>query len=203
MSAPKVARLVVVGVFAAGATLAGSATPAFAETPVAPPATFTSAFTAMATPGAVVNADGSPAPGQPGASGQFTFRINSASEIICYDITLTGVTGDYQSPAKTATHIHQSVAGVSGPPRIAFPNPTPVGDGPRTSSGCLQGPFTTGVVRDGADTGTGFSLAQLEANPAGFAADAHTTMFTAGVVRGQLSSIPVGGVAAGGGALAE
>lgn len=202
MPAPKIARVLITGAFAAGATLVASAAPAAAETPVAAPATFTSAFTAMATPGAVVNADGAPAPGQPGSSGQFTFRINSDLDIICYDITLTGVSGDYQSPAKTATHIHQSVAGVSGPPRIAFPNPAPVGDGPRTSSGCLQGPFTTGVVRDGADTGTGFSLAAIEANPAGFAADAHTVAFTAGVVRGQLSPIPVGGVAAGGGALA-
>jgi hypothetical protein len=112
------------------------------------------------------------------------------------------VSGDYQSPAKTATHIHQAVSGKPGPPRIAFPNPAPVGDGPRTSSGCLQGPFTTGIEANGADTGEGFSLAQIEADPSGFAADSHTVDFAAGVVRGQLTEVPVGGVATGAGGTA-
>ncbi|MFC7956434.1 CHRD domain-containing protein [Rhodococcoides kroppenstedtii] len=153
----------------------------------------------MATPDQVLNADGVATPGEPGATGTFTFRINSDENIICYDITLDGVTGAYQSPAKTATHIHQAAVGAAGPPRIAFPNPTPIGDGPRTSSGCLQGPFTTGVIANGADTGTNFDLAAIEANPAGFAADTHTTAFTAGAVRGQLTPIPVGGVETGAG----
>lgn len=193
MPATKTTRPVLLGALAAGAALVLSTVPASADTEVAAPAEFTSAFTVIATPEAVVDADGAPAPGQPGAGGQFTYRLNSELDIICYDITLTGVTGDYQSPAKTATHIHQSVAGVSGPPRIAFPDPAPLGDGPRVSSGCLQGPFTTGVIRDGVDTGAGFTVAQIEANPAGFAADAHTVDFTAGVVRGQLAPIPAMG----------
>lgn len=187
---------------AAAAAVVLVAPAAHAETTVDEPSTFTSAFTVMATPDQVVNTDGVATPGEPGATGSFTFRINSDLEIICYDITLTGVTGDYQSPAKTATHIHQANAGQSGPPRIAFPNPAPVGDGPRTSSGCLQGPFTTGIEANGADTGDGFSLAQLEANPSGFSADSHTASFTAGVVRGQLTAVPVGGVATGAGGAA-
>ena len=90
------------------------------------------------------------------------------------------------SPARTATHIHQAARGASGPPRVVFPNP--VGDDRlRRSLGCMTGPFETGVkAADGADTGAGFKLAQIEANPAGFFADAHTRAFTAGVVRGQL-----------------
>lgn len=187
---------------AAAAAVVLVAPAAHAETTVDEPSTFTSAFTVMATPDQVVNTDGVATPGEPGATGSFTFRINSDLEIICYDITLTGVTGDYQSPAKTATHIHQANAGQSGPPRIAFPNPAPVGDGPLTSSGCLQGPFTTGIEANGADTGDGFSLAQLEANPSGFSADSHTASFTAGVVRGQLTAVPVGGVATGAGGAA-
>lgn len=183
----------------AAAFLALGAAPAAADTPVDEPSNFTSAFTSMATPDQVVNADGDPAPGEPGATGTFTFRINSELDIICYDITLEGVTGDYMSPANTATHIHQAALGEAGPPRIAFPDPTPVGDGPRSSSGCLQGPFTTGVEANGADTGDGFTLAQIEQNPAGFTADSHTVDFSAGVVRGQLTPIPVGGVATGGG----
>lgn len=178
------------------------AAPAHADTEVDEPSSFTSAFTVMATPDSVVNTDGVAAPGEPGATGTFSFRVNSDLDIICYDIELTGVTGDYQSPARTATHIHQANAGQSGPPRIAFPNPSPIGDGPRTSSGCLQGPFTTGVVANGADTGSGFTLAQLEANPAGFSADSHTVSYPAGVVRGQLTQVPVGGVDTGAGGTA-
>lgn len=193
--------LVIGAAAAAGLVMVGG--PAYAETEVDEPASFTSAFTVMATPDQVVNPDGVVTPGQPGAAGTYTFRINSDLEIICYDIRLTGVSGDYQSPAKTATHVHEAVAGKPGPPRIAFPNPSPVGDGPRTSSGCLQGPFTTGILVNGVDTGDGFSLAKIEANAAGFAADAHTTSFVAGVVRGQLAEVPVGGVGTGAGGTAE
>lgn len=196
------ARLVTIGALAGVAALT-VAMPAHAETEVAEPDTFTSAFTVMATPDQVINNDGVAAPGQEGATGTFTFRINSELEIICYDIRLEGVSGDYQSPAKTATHIHEAAAGQPGPPRIAFPNPEPVGDGPRTSSGCLQGPFTTGVEADGVDTGDGFSLAEIEANPAGFTGDSHTVDYPAGVVRGQLSAIPVGGVDTGAGGTAD
>ncbi|MFI7170860.1 CHRD domain-containing protein [Rhodococcoides fascians] len=194
-----------VGVTAtAAALLLFSAGPAAADTPVAEPDSFTSAFTAMATPDQVLNGDGVATPGQPGAMGTFTLRINSDLDIICYDISLNGVTGDYMSPAKTATHIHQAAAGAAGPPRLAFPNPTPVGDGPRNSNGCMQGPFTTGLTPAGADadSGTGFTLDRIEADPAGFAADTHTVDFSAGAVRGQLTRIPVGSVATGGGGAA-
>lgn len=177
----------------------GAAAPASAETAVEAPASFTSAFTAMATPDQVLNADGVATPGPAGATGQFTFKVNSTLDIICYDITVSGISGEYQSPAKTATHIHAAAVGAAGPPRIAFPNPAPIGDGPRTSTGCLQGPFTTGIVANGADTGTGFTLAQLEADPAAFAADTHTVANPAGAVRGQLTRVPVGGVQTGGG----
>lgn len=190
------------GAVAAATIMVLGAAPAGADTPVAPPATFTSAFTAMATPDQVLNGDGVPTPGQPGATGSFTFRINSDLDIVCYDIELVGVSGEYMSPAKTATHIHEAAAGEAGPPRLAFDNPAPIGDGPRTSSGCIQGPFTTGLAPDGTDTGAGFSLTAIEANPAGFAADSHTVDYSAGVVRGQLTPIPVGGVATGGGGTA-
>jgi hypothetical protein len=102
------------------------------------------------------------------------------------NITLLNVAGVYQSPAATATHIHQAARGASGPPRLAFPNP--VGDDKRrVSVGCLIGPFTTGLVQNGADTGVGFKVKQIEENPAGFFADSHTTLFSLGVVRGQLA----------------
>lgn len=94
--------------------------------------------------------------------------------------------GNFQSPAVTATHIHEAAKGASGPPRIAFPNP--VGDEIRRATvGCLTGPFTTGIMSDaGQDTGAGFTIAQIAANPSGFFADVHTDLFPAGAVRGQL-----------------
>lgn len=191
MSKQRTIRSLTIGGAAAAALALAATTPANAETAVPEPDSFTSAFVVDATPGEVIDTNGNPAPGEPGASGTFEFRINSDLEIICYDITLTGVTGDYQSQAKTATHIHEAVRGAGGPPRIAFPNPTPVNgdEALRNSSGCLQGPFTTGLPAGGPDSGTGFTLAQIEANPAGFSGDSHTANFVPGVVRGQLVAV--------------
>jgi hypothetical protein len=167
------------------------------DTQVAEPASFTSMFTAMATPDMVVNAQGAPTPGEAGATGTFNYRLNSDEEIICYDITLRGVTPPYQSPARTATHIHEGAPGNAGPPRIALPNPEDNGDGTRRSKGCLKGPFTTGIVADGADTGAGFRLTRIEADPCAFFTDTHTSTYTAGAVRGQLTRVPMGGVETG------
>lgn len=172
------------------------ASPASAETTVDRPDSFTSAFSAAATPDQVVGPDGALAPGQPGATGTFNLMINSDLDVVCYDITLNNVTAPYQSKAKTSTHLHEAAKGESGPPRLAFPNPE--GEGTATSSGCMQGPFTTGLMGDnGKDTGEGFTLKQIEANPAGFAADTHTSAFVPGAVRGQLTMLPMGGVDTG------
>jgi hypothetical protein len=200
MTHTRLVRNMTIGGAAAAALTLLAATPASAETSVPEPDRFTSAFTVMATPDQVLNADGVATPGEPGATGRFDLRLDSASNTICYDITLTGVTGEYKSPAKTATHIHQAAAGKAGPPRIAFPNPVDAGDGTRTSSGCMQGPFTTGIMSpQNADTGEGFTVAQIEADPSAFAADSHTASFAAGAVRGQLTQVPVGGVDTGAG----
>ncbi len=188
----------VTGAAGAAALLAVTgAASASAETEVDRPDEFTSAYTVNATPGEVIDPDGNVAPGPEGATGTFNFMINSDEEIICYDITLTGVTPPYESAAKTATHVHDADAGEGGPPRMSFPNPQ--GDGDElTSSGCLQGPFTTGLEGDdGVDTGEGFSLAEIEADPAGFSADTHTADFVPGAVRGQLTEMPLGGVDTG------
>ena len=52
----------------------------------------------------------------------------------------------------------------------------------------LTGPFKTGLPGpDGVgDTGDGFHVKQIEANPQGFFTDSHTREFPSGVVRGQL-----------------
>ncbi|MEJ2868807.1 CHRD domain-containing protein [Actinomycetospora sp. OC33-EN08] len=191
-------RLAALSAVTVGALALSGGTALAQDGQVDEPSSFTSMFTVMATPDMVIGQNNQPAPGEPGATGTFDYRINSDEEVICYDLRLEGVTGEYQSPARTATHIHEAASGVSGPPRIAFPNPE--GDGEvRTSSGCLKGPFTTGVMANGQDSGTGFSLKQIEANPSAFFGDTHTAGYTAGTVRGQLTPVPMGGVETGAG----
>ena len=159
------------------------------------PHKFTSAFHTRAVNTTIINTAGVPVNGQPGAFGQYALRVNSDKEIICWDITLVGVTGDYMSPAITATHMHEAAAGLAGPPRVAFPNPTFVstnamGQEVRKSSGCQKAPFFTGVnATTGGDSGSasGFVLKDVEANPNGFMGDTHTANFSSGAVRGQLN----------------
>jgi hypothetical protein len=187
------------------------------------PFDFTSTYNLVATPDRVRNAESAEAPGEAGAIGYYNYGINSELDVICWyapsllpptpspdltdiprNITLMGVTGPYDSPALTATHIHEAAEGAAGPPRIAFPNPEPADSGPevvKRTAGCFKGPFVTGIQgADGTDTGAGFTLKQIEANPAGFFTDSHTVVSVAGVVRAQLqANAPgtVGGAAPG------
>ncbi|KAF2166903.1 hypothetical protein M409DRAFT_66435 [Zasmidium cellare ATCC 36951] len=151
---------------------------------------FTSTFSVKATPDQVVNGT-TPTGGQPGAVGYYEFGLNSQKNFICYNIRLQNFgSATYQSPADTATHIHEAARGQSGPPRIAFPNPAYEGSPEeRVSIGCLQGPFQTGVINNatGQDTGVGFNVAQIEANPSAFFADVHTNVAVPGAVRGQIA----------------
>ncbi|CAD6447546.1 023261c1-28bc-44bd-b28a-cc70113b87b8 [Sclerotinia trifoliorum] len=164
-----------------------------ADMPVPPPAqkggspfVFTSTYNVVALGSEVRNGTVS-VPGPSNAIGYFNYGINAHEDTICYNITLINVPGTYQSLARTATHIHEAARGTSGPPRLAFPNPIGY-DSRRISVGCMTGPFTTGLNgADGKDTGTGFKVSRIEANPAGFFADVHTNLFPLGVVRGQLA----------------
>ncbi|KAK5075768.1 hypothetical protein LTR70_009762 [Exophiala xenobiotica] len=150
------------------------------------PFTFTSTYSVKATPDQVIGPDG-PTGGLAGATGYYELGLNSDTNTICYNITLIGFRGDYQSAALTATHIHEAAKGATGPPRIAFPNP--VGDEKYANSiGCIKGPFATGIDNaDGVDTGAAFQVSQIEANPAGFFADAHSSLAVPGAVRGQIA----------------
>ncbi|KAF1822465.1 uncharacterized protein K489DRAFT_389297 [Dissoconium aciculare CBS 342.82] len=163
----------------------------FKSSPWRPLIPFTSKFSVCATPDQVVNGT-TPTGGLEGAVGYYNFGLNSKLDIICYNIKLVNFRGDYQSPANTATHIHEAARGASGPPRIAFPNPKVVPGGPeneRISVGCISGPFKTGVVNNVTkiDSGDGFTIAKLEANPAAFFADVHSSLAVPGAVRGQLA----------------
>lgn len=141
---------------------------------------WTSVFVIPADPDMV------PDGGEPGASGTFTLYLNSNTETVYYEIELTGVTPPYDSPALTATHIHEGDPGETGPPRVVFDDPQPQDDGTLRSSGFVEGPFVTGAEDDdGNDQGAGFSLSQIEANPGGFYVDVHTEDFPTGAARGQ------------------
>lgn len=101
------------------------------------PFNFTSTFNIVATPDQVVNGT-TPTGGLPGTLGFFNFGINSDMDLICWSIKLVGFRGEYQSPARTATHVHEAARGRSGPPRLAFPNPAGTGH-ERFSFGCMTG----------------------------------------------------------------
>lgn len=81
------------------------------------PFVFTSTYNVRATPGQVVDAQNNKTGGLEGCTGTFNYGINSHENIICWNITVSGFRGDFQSPARTATHIHQGDRGKSGPPR--------------------------------------------------------------------------------------
>lgn len=96
--------------------------------------------------------DTGPARGEAGLGATYAVVIADSQNITLY------VKGDYQSPAATATHIHEAGVGAAGPPRLAFPNPVPLDRVSgldefswRASFGCLQGPFRTGL--NGTDGG--------------------------------------------------
>ena len=121
----------------------------------------------------------------------YKLGLNSEENYICYSITLYNFRGNYQSPATTATHIHEAVKGKAGPPRIAFPNPVEIKEGVRRSIGCIQGTkdgFVTGVMNaaTGKDQGFGFNVKKIEENPKGFFADVHSSEAVPGAVRGQI-----------------
>jgi hypothetical protein len=150
------------------------------------PFVFTSTYEVVASPNQVVDSANEFTGGLEGCTGLFNFGINSHENVICYNITIDGFEGDYQSPATSATHIHEAAVGKAGPPRIAFPNPVEISEGRRSSIGCLRGPFKTGVVTNGTDSGDGFHVKEIEENPAGFFSDVHSSLAVPGATRGQL-----------------
>lgn len=155
------------------------------------PIPFTSTFRIKATPEQVVNDEDEPTGGLAGSLGFYDFGLNTELDLICYYIKITGFQGEFTSPADTSTHIHQAVRGEFGPPRIAIPNPGPTDDPTvRIGAGCLSGPFETGLMPNGTDTGAGFTIAALEATPSDYYADYHSDaveQVAAGNVRGQFA----------------
>ncbi|KAL8964120.1 MAG: hypothetical protein Q9183_004684 [Haloplaca sp. 2 TL-2023] len=145
---------------------------------------FTSTYHIEATPDQVVNGT-TPTGGLKGCHGIYDIGLISDINAICFSIKITGFRGEYQSAARTATHLHEAAKGQSGPPRVAFPNPEGKHEGERLSIGCLRGPFTTGLMMDGKDTGAEFHVGQIEHEPEQFMVDIHSSLAVPGAVRGQ------------------
>ena len=78
---------------------------------------FTSVHNLIALPDQVVDDNDVLTGGLAGAKGMYKFGINSRDNVICYKIALSGFAGEYESPALSATHIHQAAHGKAGPPR--------------------------------------------------------------------------------------
>jgi hypothetical protein len=121
-------------------------------------------------------------PADPDGSGgaAITFDILDAANNVdgaqaCFDLAYNNITG-----TPLAAHIHRGAAGVNGPivvpaGGVSFPNL-----GPNSATGC---------VLIGANLAT-----EIQATPANFYVNVHTTDYPGGAIRGQLSK---GAVAAG------
>ena len=183
--APAPARTLLAAAAVTAVGIGALALPAQADTEVPRPDSFTSSFFVQATSPEVAG----DLSGDSTATAVFALDLNSELNVLCYSVTTRGVEPPYMSPARTSTHIHEAPAGEAGPPRLVFADPASSSDSdPRSSGQCLQGPFTTGVTSDaGSDTGDGFTVAELEADPAAYYVDIHTAQFPAGSLRGQIT----------------
>lgn len=106
-----------------------------------------------------------PGPGDSAGGGTAILTLDARRDTIGYTIALGGLHGMI-----TMAHIHQGVAGASGP--VVVPLQAPV-----------QGSLTGSV------TVSSSTLKAIEQNPAGFYVNVHTTTLPAGAARGQLALV--------------
>jgi hypothetical protein len=103
--------------------------------------------------------------GDPDASGQAIMIVNPNIDQVCFLMRWRDIDGTV-----VAAHIHNGVVGV--PAGVVVPLFQPVTlDGTDMARGCVAG---NGWTDD------------INANPAGFYVNAHSTVFPAGAIRGQL-----------------
>jgi hypothetical protein len=114
-----------------------------------------------------VTNSGVPDQGDLDATGTAAVTVDRASGRVCFDLSVTG------TDAAAAAHIHEAPAGQNGPIVVTLVAPSGSPD-PQVSSGCT-------TVADPV-------LTRLATNPAGFYVNVHTAAFTAGAVRGQLTT---------------
>ena len=106
-----------------------------------------------------------PGPGDVDATGHATFRLNQGRHRICYRVEVTGLT----LPAAGA-HIHAGAAGELGDVVVELTPP----DGTGVSSGCVTD-LERSLIKD------------MRKHPAQYYVNVHTSDFSEGAVRGQLS----------------
>lgn len=116
-----------------------------------------------------IGQDGTPGVGDPEGTGTANVQLILDPPEVCAQLEVSGI----DLPA-AAAHIHRGTKEVNGPVVVTLP--TPGADG--TADDCV----TEGV--------TAALLEEIEADPAGFYVNVHTSAFPAGAVRGQLAEDP-------------
>ena len=100
---------------------------------------------------------------EPNASGTAILRFRRDAQLICYRLTVKGVT-----LPTVGAHIHRGATGTNGPVIVPFEPPGTTG----TSAGCTETPAAT--------------IDEILANPAGFYVNIHTRQHPGGAIRAQL-----------------
>ena len=103
-----------------------------------------------------------PGPGDNDASGTVQVTLNSDTNEVCYDLTLTKLDD------ATAAHIHEGAAGKDGPVKVPL-------DAPKGGSAKSCKTADAAVVKD------------IMANPANYYVNVHNPAHPNGAIRGQLS----------------
>jgi CHRD domain len=106
-----------------------------------------------------------PGPGDSDGAGSAAIRLNHGQGQVCFRLSVSNLT----LPA-TAAHVHRGAAGQAGPPVVTLTAPDATG----SSSGCV--------------TASRELVKEILKNASGFYVNVHTTDFSDGAVRGQLSS---------------
>jgi CHRD domain len=120
---------------------------------------------------AEVNDQGEPNQGDLDGTGSASITLNQMKKRVCFSIQ----TQNIKLPA-TMAHIHKAPAGSPGPIKVTLKPPKDDdGDGEGTSSGCVRN-VSRALIRD------------IKNNPSGYYVNVHNDDFTAGAVRGQLST---------------
>lgn len=110
--------------------------------------------------------------GDPNATGQALITIDDVANHLEYEISFSGLGGG--SDTLVAEHIHEGVAGTTGPALFSL-NVSGL-----TGHGYFKGGFT----------GYPATLRITEATASNFYIDLHSERFPGGAIRGQLSAVP-------------
>ena len=106
-----------------------------------------------------------PGPGDTDGAGTVEITLDDDTNEVCWEIAVTNLT----LPA-VAAHIHPGATGVAGPPLVTLTPPDATG----AATGCVDA--------------TDEDVDDIIANPGAFYVNVHTSDFTDGAIRGQLTN---------------